>query len=128
MGWTAQSAAATAGYSPRRRLARLCFSLTAARQRRILGEFDRLRGKRCRGQIQREAGELKFSYGGQAVIEGVMMRGAHSMAVAVRNPKGEIVIHEQPLSARLYRGRIAKTPFFAVLSACGTRWGSASAP
>ena len=59
----------------------------------------------------REAGELKFSYGGQAVIEGVMMRGAHSMAVAVRNPKGEIVIHEQPLSARLYRGRIAKTPF-----------------
>ncbi|MDE2854900.1 MAG: DUF1385 domain-containing protein [Chloroflexota bacterium] len=60
---------------------------------------------------KRDAGELKFSYGGQAVIEGVMMRGAHSMAVAVRNPKGEIVIHEQPLSARLYRGRIARTPF-----------------
>ena len=40
-----------------------------------------------------------------------MMRGAHSMAVAVRNPKGDIVIHEQPLSARLYRGRIARTPF-----------------
>ena len=58
-----------------------------------------------------EAGELKFSYGGQAVIEGVMMRGAHSMAVAARGPKGQIVIHEQPLSARLYRGRIAKTPF-----------------
>ncbi len=63
------------------------------------------------GKKKRDAGELKFSYGGQAVIEGVMMRGAHSMAVAVRNPKGEIVIHEQPLSARLYRGRIAKTPF-----------------
>ena len=60
---------------------------------------------------KREAGELKFSYGGQAVIEGVMMRGAHNMAVAVRGPKGKIVIHEQPLSARLYRGRIAKTPF-----------------
>ncbi|MCY4466411.1 MAG: DUF1385 domain-containing protein [Chloroflexi bacterium] len=56
-------------------------------------------------------GELKFSYGGQAVIEGVMMRGAHSMAVAVRDPKGQIVVHEQPLSARLYRGRIARTPF-----------------
>ena len=55
--------------------------------------------------------EMKFSYGGQAVIEGVMMRGAHSMAVAVRNPQGQIVIHEQPLSARLYRGRIARTPF-----------------
>ena len=60
---------------------------------------------------KRTSGELKFSYGGQAVIEGVMMRGAHSMAVAVRDPKGQIVIHEQPLSARLYRGRIARTPF-----------------
>lgn len=60
---------------------------------------------------KREAGELKFSYGGQAVIEGVMMRGAHNMAVAVRDPNGQIVIHEQPLSATLYRGRIARTPF-----------------
>ena len=40
-----------------------------------------------------------------------MMRGAHSMAVAARDPKGQIVIHEQPISARLYRGRIARTPF-----------------
>ena len=63
------------------------------------------------GAQKRTPGELKFSYGGQAVIEGVMMRGAHSMAVAVRDPKGQIVIHEQPLSARLYRGRIARTPF-----------------
>jgi len=60
---------------------------------------------------KREAGELKFSYGGQAVIEGVMMRGAHSMAVAVRDPNGQIVVHEQPISATLYRGRIARTPF-----------------
>ncbi len=60
---------------------------------------------------KRSASELKFSYGGQAVIEGVMMRGAHSMAVAARDPKGQIVIHEQPISATLYRGRIARTPF-----------------
>lgn len=53
----------------------------------------------------------QFSYGGQAVIEGVMMRGAHIAAIAVRNPKGEIVVHEQPLNATLYRGKIAKTPF-----------------
>jgi len=53
----------------------------------------------------------QFSYGGQAVIEGVMMRGAHMAAVAVRNPKGQIEIHEQPLNAALYRGRISKTPF-----------------
>jgi uncharacterized protein YqhQ len=37
-----------------------------------------------------------FSYGGQAVIEGVLMRGAHTAAVACRNPKGQIVIHETP--------------------------------
>ena len=58
-----------------------------------------------------EKGEIKFSYGGQAVIEGVMMRGAHNAAIAVRDPKGQIVVHEQPLNATLYRGRIAKTPF-----------------
>jgi uncharacterized protein YqhQ len=55
--------------------------------------------------------EMKFSYGGQAVIEGVMMRGAHIAAVAVRDPNGSIVVHEQPLNATLYRGRINKTPF-----------------
>ncbi len=53
----------------------------------------------------------KFPYGGQAVIEGVMMRGAHTVAVAARDPEGQIVIHEQPLNATLYRGRIIKTPF-----------------
>lgn len=58
-----------------------------------------------------EPGELKFSYGGQAVIEGVLMRGAHTAAVAVRNPQGQIVIHEQPLNKTMYRGWIARTPF-----------------
>jgi len=56
-------------------------------------------------------GEIKFSYGGQAVIEGVMMRGAHTAAIAVRDPNGQIVVHEQTLNATLYRGRIARTPF-----------------
>ena len=31
----------------------------------------------------------EFNYGGQAVIEGVMMRGAKHMVVAVRNPAGK---------------------------------------
>jgi len=34
--------------------------------------------------------ETPFFYGGQAVMEGVMMRGRQSYCVAVRNPKGEI--------------------------------------
>jgi len=54
---------------------------------------------------------MQFSYGGQAVIEGVMMRGQYVAAIAVRNPKGEIVIKEVPLNAALYRGRIARWPF-----------------
>ncbi len=53
----------------------------------------------------------QFSYGGQAVIEGVMMRGAHKAAIAARDPQGNIIVHEQPLNAALYRGRISKTPF-----------------
>jgi uncharacterized protein YqhQ len=53
----------------------------------------------------------QFSYGGQAVIEGVMMRGAHKVAIAARDPQGNIVVHEQPLNAALYRGRISRTPF-----------------
>lgn len=55
--------------------------------------------------------EMQFSYGGQAVIEGVMMRGAHIFAVAARDPQQNIVIHEGELNKTLYRGRIAKTPF-----------------
>jgi len=60
---------------------------------------------------QREPGELKFSYGGQAVIEGVLMRGAHTAAIAVRDPLGQIVVHEQSLNKTMYRGWISKTPF-----------------
>jgi uncharacterized protein YqhQ len=52
----------------------------------------------------------QFHYGGQAVIEWVMMRGANHMAVAVRDPKGEIVTHSEPLDKFIYRGAIARTP------------------
>lgn len=39
-------------------------------------------------------------YGGQAVFEGVMMRGESSYAVAVRRPDGEIEVTEGPLPSR----------------------------
>jgi uncharacterized protein YqhQ len=52
-----------------------------------------------------------FNYGGQAVIEGVMMRGRKHMAVAVRNPQGEIVLHSEPLNPRIYSSFINKVPF-----------------
>ena len=49
-------------------------------------------------------------YGGQAVIEGVMMRGTHSVAIAMRAPNKEIIIHKEPLGA-LYKNNIIKIPF-----------------
>jgi uncharacterized protein YqhQ len=53
----------------------------------------------------------QFSYGGQAVIEGVMMRGAHKAAIAARDPNGEIHVKEIDLNPTLYRGRVSRTPF-----------------
>jgi len=52
-----------------------------------------------------------FNYGGQAIIEGVMMRGARTMCLAVRAASGEIVTHCEPLNPRIYSGWIAKVPF-----------------
>jgi uncharacterized protein YqhQ len=51
-----------------------------------------------------------FYYGGQAVMEGVMMRGRKSVAVAVRRPNGEISLTSQPL-ASMYKGRVRNWPF-----------------
>ena len=51
-----------------------------------------------------------ISYGGQAVIEGVMMRGKNAFAVAMRAPDGTIAVHKENL-AQIYRSRIAKIPF-----------------
>lgn len=51
----------------------------------------------------------KHSYGGQAVIEGVMMRGKKHMAIAVRKPDGEIIIKKDEVSA-LEQSDIAKIP------------------
>ncbi len=50
-------------------------------------------------------------YGGQAVIEGVMMRGARNMAIAVRKPSGEVLLHSEPLPAGIYNSRIGRLPF-----------------
>jgi len=51
-----------------------------------------------------------ISYGGQAVIEGVMMRGQNAFAIAMRAPDGTIAVHKENLAA-VYRSRITKIPF-----------------
>jgi len=49
-------------------------------------------------------------YGGQAVIEGVMIRGKTSVVTAVRRPNGELATDVQPVSAG-WSGRVRKIPF-----------------
>jgi uncharacterized protein YqhQ len=53
--------------------------------------------------------EKKFYYGGQAVMEGVMMRGKQTMVIAVRRPNNEIGVYPQSL-ATLYTGKWRKMP------------------
>ena len=51
-----------------------------------------------------------ITYGGQAVIEGVMMRGRKAFAIAMRAPDGRIVVHEEKLG-EIYRSQVARIPF-----------------
>jgi uncharacterized protein YqhQ len=44
-----------------------------------------------------ESGEETTLVGGQAVLEGVMMRSPHAWAISVRKPSGEIASHSEPL-------------------------------
>ena len=53
----------------------------------------------------------RYNYGGQAVVEGVMMRGRRSAAVAVRLASGNILLHEEQLSKRLYASKVSQWPF-----------------
>jgi len=50
------------------------------------------------------------SYGGQAVIEGVIMRGKSSVAMAVRSPENEIITFQEKLTG-IYTSKLSKIPF-----------------
>ncbi len=45
-----------------------------------------------------------------------MMRGSRALAVAVRDPQGQIVVHTEPLDARIYGGKVARIPFLRGLT------------
>jgi uncharacterized protein YqhQ len=66
-----------------------------------------------------ENGEETTLVGGQAVIEGVMMRSPHSYCVAVRKPTGEIVTEESPLARLSDRHPLFKLPVFRGLGTLG---------
>jgi uncharacterized protein YqhQ len=58
----------------------------------------------------------KISYGGQALIEGVMMRGKRFVACAVREPQGEIITHSEAISPAIYASRWSKLPFLRAMT------------
>jgi len=59
-----------------------------------------------------ENGEETTLVGGQAVMEGVMMRAPHSYCVAVRKASGEIVTEQKPLPRMSEQYKIFKFPIF----------------
>ncbi len=66
-----------------------------------------------------ESGEETTLVGGQAVMEGVMMRSPHSYCVAVRKADGQIVTEESPLSKVSDKYPIFKLPVFRGLGTLG---------
>jgi len=61
--------------------------------------------------------------GGQAILEGVMMRGVGIWAVAVREPEGEIEIRSFPLKSVLRRHRVLRLPIIRGVVALGESLG-----
>jgi uncharacterized protein YqhQ len=71
---------------------------------------------------------MRFTYGGQALIEGVLMRGRDAIAVAFRHPDGRIVWADEPLNSGPHGWRFAKAPLVRGLIVLyetlivGTKW------
>jgi uncharacterized protein YqhQ len=74
------------------------------------------------------AGRPTYNYGGQALMEGVLMRGRDAIAVALRHPDGRIVTATERLDSGIHGKRWAKWPFVRGLVVLyetliiGTRW------
>jgi uncharacterized protein YqhQ len=70
----------------------------------------------------------RFNYGGQALIEGVLMRGRDAIAVALRHPDGRIVFATERLDSGFHGNRLSRAPFVRGLVVLyetlivGTRW------
>ncbi len=77
--------------------------------------FGALCGEGGLADKEHKRGE-RFDYGGQAVMEGVMMRGEHEWAVSVRAPSGEIVSKRGKLPKALYGGTLRRIPFLRGLT------------
>jgi hypothetical protein len=69
-----------------------------------------------------------YAYGGQALIEGVLMRGRDAIAVALRHPDGQIVFATERLDSGFHGTRWSRWPLIRGLVVLyetlvvGTRW------
>lgn len=70
-----------------------------------------------------ENGEETTLIGGQAVMEGVMMRSPHSYCVAVRKPNGQIATEESPLERLSEKYPAFKLPVLRGLGTLGSAMG-----
>jgi len=66
-----------------------------------------------------ESGQEELLVGGQAVVEGVMMRSPHSFCVAVRQPKGGIAVHTEALQRPSERYPLLRYPVLRGLGTLG---------
>jgi len=66
-----------------------------------------------------ESGEETTLIGGQAVMEGVMMRAPHSYCVAVRKPDGTLVTEEQPIHRMSEKYPLLRFPILRGLGTLG---------
>src|SRR6266508_678847 len=70
----------------------------------------------------------RYTYGGQALIEGVLMRGRDAIAVALRHPDGRIVWATERLDSGFHGSRWSRLPLLRGLVVLyetlvvGTRW------
>jgi hypothetical protein len=70
----------------------------------------------------------RYTYGGQALIEGVLMRGRDAIAIALRHPEGHIVYATERLDSGFHGSRWSRFPFIRGLVVLyetlvvGTRW------
>ena len=101
--------------------------------RRVLGPAVLIPGGtigrgRSRAKASRLPGMPRFTYGGQALIEGVLMRGRDAIAVALRHPDGRIVFATERLDSGFHGTTWSKLPLIRGLVVLyetliiGTRW------
>ena len=64
---------------------------------------------RCISPFFFGAGQSTPRYGGQAVIEGIMIRGQNNVAIAVRSPSGNIVTRVKKINT-LFTGKLRSIP------------------